>query len=146
MAHGLLLAHPWDSSISSLLHAIALYENSKLSEEETERKELDHFNSLPLTLKTFASHPRLITDVHKYICSRVNVFLFRKKLLYIHEGKKGERPKTKLLLTHLMSKLATTHLCPTGAMMSPELSLGIYRSCHPLPPQQNPTQCPSPFT
>ena len=33
-------------------------------------------------------------------------FLFRNKLLYIHEGKKGERPKTKLLLTHLMSKLA----------------------------------------
>lgn len=28
-------------------------------------------------------------------------FLFRNKLLYIHEGKKGERPKTKLLLTHL---------------------------------------------
>lgn len=91
--HGLLPAHPWDISVSSLLHAIALYENSKLSEEETERKELDHSNSLPLTLKTFASHPRLITDVHKYICSRVNVFYLETNCSTFMKGRKGKDQK-----------------------------------------------------
>ena len=93
MAHGLLLAHPWDSSVSSLLHSIVLHENSESSEEETERKELDHVNSLPLTLKTFTSHPRLIADFHNYICSRVNVFYLETNSSAFMTERKGKDQK-----------------------------------------------------
>ena len=92
------------------------------------------------------SHPRLITDVHKYICSRVNVFYLETNCSTFMKGRKGKDQKPNCCWLTWWANWQTTHLCPTGPMMSPELSPGIYRSCHLLPPQQNSTQCPSAFT